>query len=300
MISDLRSDLIFLTRPTQWIRDRLKQKMSRCGLVESYQFFPQGQLHYWIGGTGRPLVLLHGFGATALWQWHPQVDDFCKHHRLIIPNLFGFGESIPHSSERSLEFQGEMIIKLLDSLGVEQFDLLGMSYGGFVANRIAVNWSERVDRLIFVSSPGGVMTTADYQYILDAYQIEHITDLLLPTEPAGVKRLIQLAWYKKLWVPKYILRDAHKTLFSIQLEIKRELLNALLDYLDKDPTLNHDISHIPLLIWGEFDPLFPLELAERVRASLNTSLHLLHKTAHAPNLGRAAEFNRLVLRFLQR
>jgi pimeloyl-ACP methyl ester carboxylesterase len=258
-------------------------------------------MHHWIGGDSAPVVLLHGFGATALWQWHRQLRAL-RGRQLIIPNLFGFGASVPKVPARSLEFQAEAVIALTEAIGVKRFDLVGMSYGGFVANRIAALWPDRVNRLALVVSPGGVMNEADYERILNYYGIDHIAQLLLPRHPQDVKRLINLAWHRPMWVPGFALRDAHRTLFAVQPTVKRELLDELLLYLQRPSAMNKDINHAPLLVWGEYDPLFPVELGERMRQSFGSGarLEVVERTAHAPNLERAKAFNTLLLDHLQR
>ncbi len=290
-----------ITQPTAWQATRLKRKYQRSGLREAFTTVPQGRMHHWSGGSGAPVVLLHGFGATALWQWPRQLRALSP-RRVIIPNLLGFGASVPSGADRSLEIQAEAVVALTEALGVERFDLVAMSYGGFVANRLVARWPEKVDRLVLVASPGGVMTEADYDRILRLYGIGHIAELLLPETPREVTRLIRLAWHRPMWVPKFALRDAHRTLFTVQTPVKRELLDALLSYLQRPPTMNADITHSPLLVWGEHDPLFPVELGERMRRSFGdrAQLRVVNRTAHAPNLERAKTFNRLLLAHLER
>ena len=290
-----------MTKPTQWQQERLKRKLIRLGMQEHTQGFSEGQMHYWAGGHGMPMVLLHGFGVTSLWQWHTQIKHFIRYYRLIIPNLLGFGNSIPYKEDRTLAYQATTVIRLLDSLGIDSFHLLGMSYGGFVASQLCSLWPKRIGRLILVACPGDVMTRPDYQNILDLYEINDISELLLPDQPEKVRRLIELAWHRRLWIPSFALNDAWKTLFSVQPEVKREFLDALLLYLDEPPETTRSIRNYPLLIWGEHDPIFPVALGRKLQRSFGprTPFHILPKTAHAPNLERPRLFNKLVLNFLR-
>ena len=84
-------------------------------------------------GTGTPLVLVHGIGAT--WQcWKPIIPALATRHDVIAVDLPGFGGSVHLGVEKpSLEHFASSILELLDSLGVDRFHLAGNSLGGAVS-----------------------------------------------------------------------------------------------------------------------------------------------------------------------
>lgn len=288
--------------PTRFQEGLLKRKFRRAGLVEKMARSDLGDLSYWEGGEGEPLVLLHGFGASALWQWYPQVGPLSKAHRLIIPDLLFFGRSQTESPERSLTHQARTVCHLLDELEIEKAHFLGMSYGGFVTYTIATKFRERLNRMILVGCPADVVAKADHQETLQDLGVEHIADLLLPEDPKDLRKLLAIAWHRPPWVPLPFLRDAHRVLMSSQVENKRELLIDLLEYLDGKRS---QVPRLPpeaktLLVWGEHDRIFPLSLAQRLDEKLGElcELCVLEKAAHAPNMERTRLFNRRVLDFL--
>jgi pimeloyl-ACP methyl ester carboxylesterase len=89
-------------------------------------------LNYHREGTGSPLVLVHGIGAT--WQcWLPLIPQLATHHDVIAPDLPGFGGSVALGVEEpSLAHFSQSILDLLDSLGIDRFHVSGNSLGGAV------------------------------------------------------------------------------------------------------------------------------------------------------------------------
>jgi 4,5:9,10-diseco-3-hydroxy-5,9,17-trioxoandrosta-1(10),2-diene-4-oate hydrolase len=112
-------------------------------------------------GAGDPVVLLHGGGpgATGVSNYSRNIDALADRFRVIVPDLPGYGQSskgIDHADPfGDLAFA---VRGLLDGLGVEKAHLIGNSYGGAAALRLALDRPDRVDRLILMG-PGGVGTT---------------------------------------------------------------------------------------------------------------------------------------------
>lgn len=112
-------------------------------------------------GEGAPVVLLHGGGpgASGLSNFARNLDALAARHRVIVPDLPGYGRSaktLDHADPfRSL---GDAVRGLLDALGLERAHLVGNSYGGAAALRMALDTPERADRLVLMG-PGGIGTT---------------------------------------------------------------------------------------------------------------------------------------------
>ena len=112
-------------------------------------------------GQGAPVVLLHGGGpgATGVSNYVRNIDALAQHFRVIVPDLPGYGQS-----SKELDFSdpfGDLataVRGLLDELGVDRAHLVGNSYGGAAALRLALDRPDKVDRLILMG-PGGIGTT---------------------------------------------------------------------------------------------------------------------------------------------
>jgi 4,5:9,10-diseco-3-hydroxy-5,9,17-trioxoandrosta-1(10),2-diene-4-oate hydrolase len=112
-------------------------------------------------GTGAPVVLLHGGGpgASGVSNYSRNIDALAEHFRVLVPDMPGYGRSAK-GVDRSDPFGylADSIRGLLDELGIERAHLVGNSYGGSCALRLALDTPHRVDRLVLMG-PGGVGTT---------------------------------------------------------------------------------------------------------------------------------------------
>ncbi|GBG60987.1 hypothetical protein CBR_g18583 [Chara braunii] len=253
-------------------------------------------------GGGFPLVLIHGFGATALFQWPEQVKELSSVFDLYVPDLLFFGKSTTRRPERSETFQAECLLKLLTKLSVGQFNIVGLSYGGFVAFRMAALEPDRVKKVVVTDCPGAVMTKDDYQELLKRCGVKNITDLLLPKRPKDLRRLLELAYHRPRWLPVCVLMDAYHALFTDMVDEKRELLQAVMTYLDDPPVKDLEgLSQQFLIVWGERDVVFPVELATRLAQSLGSTrarIAILEDSGHVPQLEHPKEYNQLLKNFL--
>lgn len=108
-------------------------------------------------GSGKPLLLLHGFTGSGL-TWEPFIAELSGRHRLIMPDLIGHGRSdAPADPARySIEHCVDDLLALLGQLGVDRFDLLGYSMGGRVALHLTLAAPARVQRLVLESASPGI------------------------------------------------------------------------------------------------------------------------------------------------
>lgn len=287
------------TSPIRVQEAQLRLKLRRAGVVPRRLDLQSGTLHAWTGGTGPALVMLQGFGADALWQWHNQIPALAPRFRLCAPDLLGFGGSVPRAAQLTVEGQVAVVLDMLDALGIERCDLVGVSYGGIVAWLLASRYPDRIRRLVLVGSPGPAVGRSDYEAMLTRFGVRHVAELMLPRDPEGVRRLIEIAWYRPPVIPAFALRDAHRRMFTSQVEHKRALLDDLVSRMD-EPRDHLTVPQETLLVWGEHDRVFPVSLGLRLqrRMGANARLHVIADAAHAPNQERVRTFNRLLTDFL--
>lgn len=106
-------------------------------------------LHYRELGAGRPLVILHGLFGT-LDNWQTLARRWSEHFRVIVVDLRNHGRS-PHSPDHSYALMSQDVLGLFDQLGLPaDTTLMGHSMGGKVAMRFALDYPERLARLIVV------------------------------------------------------------------------------------------------------------------------------------------------------
>lgn len=112
-------------------------------------------------GDGPPVVMLHGGGpgASGVSNYSRNIDALARSFRVIVPDMPGYGRSakyVDHSDP--FGYLGDTIRGLLDELGIGTAHLVGNSYGGAAALRLALDTPRRADRLVLMG-PGGIGTT---------------------------------------------------------------------------------------------------------------------------------------------
>ena len=111
------------------------------------------------------LVLLHGLGASAE-RWLRVVPTLSKSYRLVIPDIIGSGYSDKPTVEYTIEFFLEFFQDFLEQLGIERMNLLGSSFGGYLAAEFAIRFADRVKKLV-LAAPAGIMRSSTR--VLDQY-----------------------------------------------------------------------------------------------------------------------------------
>ena len=110
-------------------------------------------LSYVDSGSGPVVLFIHGILGSQR-QWAHLVDKMDDDHRVLLPDLFGHGESAKPLGDYSLSSHAATMRDLLDHLGIERVTLVGHSLGGGIAMQFFYLFPERVDRLVLVSSGG--------------------------------------------------------------------------------------------------------------------------------------------------
>eukprot|EP01018_Ginkgo_biloba_P007638 Gb_03308 [translate_table: standard] len=283
---------------------RLHKAFVSAGL-ESRRFDVDNEttMHCWVPKTSKAtkpaVVLIHGFGTNAIWQWCPQIQAFVENFRVYVPDLVFFGNSTTRSSERSELFQAESVMKLLRTLEVTKFSLVGTSYGGFVAYRLACLYPEAVEKVVIASS-AVCKQVQDNVQLLKRANLPRISDLLLPESPTNLRILMRLSLFKPpAMLPNFVLNDFIHNLYVENRAEKQELLAGLTLGTEDAPALPV-IKQDVLIVWGEHDQIFPVEMAFQLKEHLGEKAELvvMKNTSHVPHTENPQEFNRIVKNFL--
>lgn len=104
------------------------------------------------GGQGDPIVILHHDNGAPHWQ--PFFDNLARDHRVIVPDLPGFGDSERPEWARHPRDLGLLVHALLDDLGIERCTLVGLGFGGWIAAEMAAANTQRVKSLVLVNAMG--------------------------------------------------------------------------------------------------------------------------------------------------
>ena len=120
-------------------------------MKRAYVDIPEGQMHYRWEGEGESLLLLHA-AVTSSAEYNRLIPYLSKSYRAIAIDCLGAGESDPAPCEYSILDHTRTIISFMDALGIEKANVMGQFNGAMVATELAVNWPERVSKLVIAGT----------------------------------------------------------------------------------------------------------------------------------------------------
>jgi len=112
----------------------------------------QGIVHYEVYGRGRPVILLHGWlGSWGLWQ--DTMGYLGRYYRTYALDFWGFGESGKKRDSYAVQDFVTLVDQFMEQLGIEGAPLVGHSMGGTVSLSVAIQYPERVRKVVVIGSP---------------------------------------------------------------------------------------------------------------------------------------------------
>lgn len=109
-------------------------------------------IHVRHGGSGSPVVLLHGYGETGD-MWAPMAADLAADHTMIVPDLRGLGLSAKPDGGFDKKTQAGDLAGVLDALKIDRVDLLTHDIGNMVGFAFAAQYPQRVQRFMPIDAP---------------------------------------------------------------------------------------------------------------------------------------------------
>ena len=291
-----------LTRPgtVEWdeVADRVEHSEN-----SHFVHVDGANVHYQeFGSPGDPtLLLIHGYTAST-FAWHTVAPMFADEgFHVVAVDMLGFGYSEkPRWFDYSIESQARMVVRFMDTLGIGRASVVGSSYGGAVAATLALDYAERVEKLVLV---GAVCNDNVLRHpILRLASIPGVGESLIPFF-ADAKVYHRRRMRKTLSPANYDLisdervrnvrrplaaADAHHALLatSRNWRAKRVAYDAPL------------ITQPTLIIWGEDDQICPIEdghlLHDRI---LHSRMVVLRDCGHVPMEEKSQLFTELVTEF---
>jgi 3-oxoadipate enol-lactonase len=111
-------------------------------------------IYYRVRGKGEPLILIMGLGGEC-GDWFLQARVLKKYYRIITFDNRGVGKSDKPLEPYTVKTMADDTVGLMDYLGIDKAHILGVSLGGMIAQEVAINYPERVRKLILVSTNAG-------------------------------------------------------------------------------------------------------------------------------------------------
>lgn len=253
-------------------------------------------LYYETHGEGQPLLLIEGLGY-ATWMWFKQVPEFSKHFKVITFDNRGVGNSDKPDRPYSIEMMAADAAGVLKNLGLDKAHVLGASMGGMIAQQLAYDYPDLVDKLVVsCSSHGGPNSE--------------------PAPPETIKAMTEVEGLS----PEDALRQAMAVAFSKSyLEENGEEFTQIIGWRLENPTpqyawqhqfnavLNFNsevwagkIEQPTLLLTGDDDRVIPPQNSEKLSKIIPDSrLVIVNGAGHLVFIEKAEQFNREVIKFLR-
>jgi pimeloyl-ACP methyl ester carboxylesterase len=254
-------------------------------------------------GDRDPVVLVHGLGGQ--WQnWLENIPRLAQDRRVVAMDLPGFGMTPEPEDDDDITITryGRWVNELCDRLGLDQIDLVGNSMGGYIAAEVAIQFPERVSRLVLVSAAGissaetlqapiltigrvataiASNTAARYRQLASRPITRHMSLALVARHPRLLKADLAYEGFFK---------GAGKPGFD-------DALRASLDYDFRDRLT--DVKVPTLIVWGERDSIIPIRDADEFERLIDDSRKVvMEDCGHIPMAERPEAFNEVLVDFL--
>lgn len=274
-----------------------KMRYMRKNGINSYTYQDEDfVIHYHMGGKGPVLLFIHGFAMDALMNWADQLPLFSGHFTVIAPDLQWFGKSYS-SKEPVLSTQREAIERLLKELNIEKVQVIGQSYGGFIAIDLALKNPGLVDKLCIANSPGPTFDETTLEPLLKKNSVATVGDLFIMNTPLDIRRLLYVASYKKPYFPNFVLKQLHELFFNQYHKEWRYMLDTLPGEKNHIESLDPLHNSTTMVLWGEEDELFMKSEGEKFARIIGSPFVSIPKAGHASQLDDPKAFNREVKKF---
>jgi 4,5:9,10-diseco-3-hydroxy-5,9,17-trioxoandrosta-1(10),2-diene-4-oate hydrolase len=260
------------------------------------------RLHYHEAGEGPALILLHGSGpgVTGWTNFGANLPIFAEHFRTIILDMPGFGGSAsPEYDQQYPPVAAEAVAMFMEGVGLDSAHLLGNSMGGNVASHVALNYPDRVQRMVMMG-PGGLAV-----------------NVFGPSPNEGTKRLIEfmgdpsrermVAWVRTMVSDQALVTDElidsrmENAMKPGVMDSTRAIFGTFFKFPDPTPLWSraNEIQHPTLITWGRDDRMLPFEGALfPFRQMPNADLHVFSNCGHWAQVERKDDFERVVIDYL--
>ena len=228
-------------------------------------------VHYEVLGRGRPVIFLHGWvGSWKYWIASMQVTS--TSFRAYALDLWGFGDTAHNEDKYSLDEQVKLVDAFLTELGIGKIALVGHGLGALVGMKFAIDYKEKVDRVMAVNCPLNFEAVSSR---LRTNSPQDLSDWLSNRSPEASTALSD--------APKADLKAIAASVAGLQAD------NLFGNFRNLD---------VPcLLVYGEKDQAVTIPSYEAATSTFTHQI-VLEGSGHFPMIEETIKFNRLLTDFL--
>lgn len=246
-------------------------------------------------GQGSPIVFVHGFPLNHA-MWNSQIPIFAERHRLIVPDLRGFGDSVDTEGTVSMEDFADDLAAILDDLAVrEPVVLCGLSMGGYIALQFVRKYRPRLRGLVLCDTRASadVPEVVENRLRIAKLAIESgtqpVADAMLP-KAFGPKTYAERPQVVEAVRGMMISSDPTGVAAASRGMAVRPDMTQLLPKIDV-PTL---------VVVGADDVLTPVDEMRRMSQAIpGAQFHIVPEAGHLSPLENPIVFNAVLARFLE-
>lgn len=248
------------------------------------------------GTGGQTVVLVHGSGpgVTAYANWRLVLPVLGEDFTCYAPDMVGFGYSDrPEDVEYSVQTWADQTVGFIKAMGIEKTHLIGNSFGGAIALRIATQHPELVDKIVLMGSMGvpfditdGLDTVWGYEGTIES--MRQVLDYFAYSRDLVNEELAQVR-YKASMEPGF--HESFSSMFPAPRQRWVEAMTTPDDEIRK-------LTNRTLIVHGREDKVIPLETSLKLEELIdNADLSVFSHCGHWSMIERTADFNRLVRDF---
>lgn len=259
-------------------------------------------VRYIVAGSGRPVLMIHGFGSFVEVWWN-NIGALCQHYRVFALDLPGHGLSGRFNHEYAIPNITRFLNNFMEAVGIEHAHIIGHSMGGSVSIALTVDFPERVDKLVLEDAVGpGKGMPLRYQIVA----LPVLGELLLyPTTRSNVEYGLKKSFYNVRVVTQEMI-ETHYQFLKVS-GVKKEMLNIVrsgrrLSRYYAGKTILDKIRQVKsptLIIHGAQDRNVPLAHAyEYYGLIADSKLKIIQECGHCPHIEQTEQYNEAIIDFL--
>ena len=257
-------------------------------------------------GAGPTLVLIHGI-TNSSQSWEPAMRLLARDFDVIAPDLPGHGESDRQRGDHSLGGHACVMRDLLHVLEIERATVVGHSLGGGVAMQFAYQFPDMVERLVLVGSGGLGREVSPLIRSAALPLAEHVLPLLTARPLIEAGSLVAGLAGRLGFKPGADLAEVSRGVASLGDTERRaafvRTVRSVISPLGQRVTATDRLylaADLPtLIVWGDRDPIIPVEHGRAAHALLpNSRLEIFEGAGHFPQLDDPLRFAELVTEFV--
>ena len=252
--------------------------------------------NYLEAGTGDPVVLIHGSGpgVTSYANWRLVLPALAENFRVLAPDMVGFGFSErPANIEYGLQTWADQTVGLMDTLELPKAHLVGNSFGGAIALRIAAQHPDRVGKLVLMGSMGVPFPITEglervWGYEPSFENMRKVLDVFAYSRDLVNDELAEVR-YRGSIQPGF--QESFAAMFPAPRQRWVEAMCTPEDEIRRLP-------HRTLIVHGREDQVIPLQTSLRLMKLIdNADLSVFSHCGHWSMIERNKDFNRNVSEF---